>query len=390
MDGERPQLRIACTREAAPAVEQTLRRLNRREALLAAGVAMFAAACHNGSSSGPTLSAPASGARLLEPHLWLTVPAGTLNRATARPFERRNQVRVDRRVFHDQDALETNLAKAPSSFDVVVARQDVLWVLAQRGLLYQLDHALLPNARQVAAPFLDRDFDPGNRYTLPREYGAAGFGYRRDKVREQPRTWADFFRLLPRYERRGVGLIEGAVENVYLAIASFGGDINSDDDAVLAHARHVLAGALRAASSVGGGYVRRFLRGHLVLAQGWNGDFARIVTDPSRAEDTAFVLPEGKSAFWMDSWAISAGTAHPFAAHAWIDYALSPAAVALQWTGPGRSFPVPAALRIVPDSISGNPYTNADPTRIAGYQTFLPTPVGLQKRFEVYAAAASH
>jgi spermidine/putrescine transport system substrate-binding protein len=381
---DRPELIVACTPASERAVDRAARRFTRRQALLAAGVAVAASACRDGG--GQALSTlPQTGGRTgpSEPNLVVSVPPHTLDRRGLQEYARGAGVSVRKRVFESQEALVRGLHKAPSSFDVIVPRQDWLSVLAGEGWLYQLHHDLVPNRRFVAPVLLDRDFDPGNRYSLPREYAVAGFGYRADKVSEPLHSWADFFDVLPGYGR--TNLLSGIVA-VDLAVASLGGDLNSDDDALLARATRVLHDAVRSAGSVRNEYVAPFVRGRLFLTMGWNTGFAEIVE--RRPADTVFVVPEGRSGFRLESWAISAATPHPFAAHAWINHALAPSAVAQEWTRVGRSFAVPAALEKAPSEVAANPYTTVSADALERYQPFVPSPAGLQKRARIWAALA--
>ena len=53
---------------------------------------------------------------------------------------------------------------------------------SRQGLLRPLDHSALPHLVNVDPRFLDRAYDPGNRYSVPYFWGTAGIAYRRSRV----------------------------------------------------------------------------------------------------------------------------------------------------------------------------------------------------------------
>src|SRR3546814_19891103 len=57
------------------------------------------------------------------------------------------------------------------------------------NMLAPLDHAKIPNIRNVSKTFMDAKFDPGRKYSLPYMWGTVGIGYRKSKVDGVPDSW---------------------------------------------------------------------------------------------------------------------------------------------------------------------------------------------------------
>jgi spermidine/putrescine transport system substrate-binding protein len=270
---------------------------------------------------------------------------------------------------------------------VIVPTQDYVKIMGDQGLLYHLDTKLLPNLKYVSKAFLDRPYDPGNRYSIPKDYGVTGFGYRTDVVTEQPKTWADFYELMPKYSKKNVNWLEGPAQNVDMALASLGPDtdINTDDDALLDKAKKILLKAKPHVNTISTQYIDRFSNGDLNISMGWNGDFARIIANRKKQGDTVFILPDGRSEFWVDNWAILADAPHPVAAHAWINFVLSPDATARDWNYVQYSFPNQAALQAgVLPSIRKDPIIAVAPSIIQRYQNIITSAAGTQKRAQIW------
>jgi spermidine/putrescine-binding protein len=86
----------------------------------------------------------------------------------------------------------------------------------------------------------------------------------------------------------------------------------------------------------------------------------------------------------MRSWAITAASVRTLAAHAWIDYSLLPATIARAWTTPERSYPSPAAARLIDPSLGGDPLVAVDPAAVAPYEAPVPSPDGMLRRAAIW------
>ena len=56
-------------------------------------------------------------------------------------------------------------------------------------MLAPIDHSLIPNMKNIDPNFLDADFDPGHKHSMPYMWGSIGIGYRKSKVDGVPDSW---------------------------------------------------------------------------------------------------------------------------------------------------------------------------------------------------------
>ena len=305
------------------------------------------------------------------------VPAGSLDAADTADFTRVRGPRIDLVVHSGGPGLVQLLARG--RIDAVLARQDDIAALAVEGLLAPLDHSLVPNLGDVAPPLLDQPYDPGNRHSAPTRHGAFGFAYRADTVAEQPASWEDFFALLPRYSRRGVMLLPGAVEPVAAALAAGGANINSDDPGDLTAARTLLQQAMPHVNAFSTNPAASFASEALLLAMGAASAFAR------QAPAATFVLPEGGAESWIDAWAVTAASSRPEAAHAFVNHQLSPAPQARDWTFSKTPAAVPNAARLVLPGLRTDPRTRLSAGLGSGFTPALLSPLGLVQRTQIWS-----
>jgi spermidine/putrescine transport system substrate-binding protein len=358
--------------------------VTRRRLLLAAGAAAVAPGCLGGSSAPPATSPSVRPARLTGP-LRVMAPANAVPDENRFAFTGEHRgLAVDLRPPASGARLIEQLSSGYAA-DAVLARQDDVAVLGGLGLLAPLDHAAVPNLDAVDPRFTNLPFDQHNRWSAPARFGVYGFGYRHGLVAGAPADWAGFFAAVPRSSLQGITFLPGPIQPVAAALAALDEDINTDDDAPLLRARSLLLAARPHVNLFTAREVAPFSRGELVLSMGTTGDFDRILASPERARDTAFVLPQGRAEMWIASWVVPAGAHHPDTALAWIDAQLAPHAVVRAWTASRLPAPEPAARRALPAEIRGDRLADLDPAVVTRYQLADLSPLGLQKRAEIWA-----
>jgi spermidine/putrescine transport system substrate-binding protein len=95
------------------------------------------------------------------------------------------------------DSNETLFAKlnspAGAGYDLVIPSSSWIRQLAGRGLLQAIDHSRL-NLASLDQKLLNRDYDAGNRYSIPKDWGLLGVLYDAEAVGGEIGTWEDFFK----------------------------------------------------------------------------------------------------------------------------------------------------------------------------------------------------
>ena len=142
----------------------------------------------------------------------------------------------------------------------------------------------------------------------------------------------DFYKLLPKYVRKGrTNIMDGAEEVVPLAAMAIGVDPNTGDPKQLAAVKKFLLSIRKGVTTItSSNYINDGSAGKIVLGQGWNGDMRRIRDARKKQGDITVVLPSGTAESWADNWCILKNAKHPLAAHAWINNILDPKVAAVE------------------------------------------------------------
>ena len=92
-------------------------------------------------------------------------------------------------LYADNDELFAKLREGNPGYDLIVPTNDYVERMVKANMLVALDHAKIPNIANLDKHFLDADFDPGRKYSLPYMWGTIGIGYRKSKVDGVPDSW---------------------------------------------------------------------------------------------------------------------------------------------------------------------------------------------------------
>jgi spermidine/putrescine transport system substrate-binding protein len=66
--------------------------------------------------------------------------------------------------------------------------------LINQKLIQPLDHAKLPNLKNLKPLFRETSYDPGNKYSVAYQWGTVGLMYRKDKVSDAAaQSWSVLF-----------------------------------------------------------------------------------------------------------------------------------------------------------------------------------------------------
>lgn len=257
-------------------------------------------------------------------------------------FTEETGIQVNYDTYSSNEEMLAKIQAGASGYDVVIPSDYTVAIMAEQGMLEELDHEQIPNFANIGEEFKNQAFDPDNKYSVPYQWGTVGLVVDTSKVNRPITKWADLWD--PAFEGRVV-LLDDSREVLGMVLTTLGYDKNSTDPAQLEEARARLVELLP--------NVRLFdsdspktalLAGEVWLGQTWNGE-AAIAHSENPA--IAYICPEEGCGIWYDNLAIPAGAPHPDAAHAFINYVLSPEASILITEEFPYSNPNKAALELM-------------------------------------------
>jgi spermidine/putrescine transport system substrate-binding protein len=376
------------------------RRMNRRQALGLGGMAMLAAgaaACGStktgnggpltGSNGNPLAGKP------LEHHLeiynWSEYDdPSTFKKFAKLPAEVKAGLTTHETFYSSNDELLAKLHAGGTNYDIIVPSQNAVAELIEEKGLLALDKALLPNLKNLDPSFLKPSYDPTGNYHVIKDFGVTMFFYNHKIVKEQPKTMHDFYETLPKYIGKGrTNLLDGAEEVVPIALMSLGLNPNTDSKSDFSKVKSFLMSIRKGVTTIdSSGYINDAIAGKILMSQGWNGDVRRIVQGRKKQGDITAVIPEQSSEIWADNWCIPASAPHPVAAHAWINWLLTPSTAVTEMNYHNYKIPIQSAIDQLPASLKDDPMFNVPKKYTDNYHYILNvSPQVVEARTQIYS-----
>jgi spermidine/putrescine-binding protein len=317
-------------RELNVLMEAPDRRVGRRgflrtTALLgAAGVAGYAGgtvAGLGGKGSGgspPPLPGNRRDERLLNIYNW----SDYIDDQTIPAYQAHANIRVNYDVFSSNEDLLTKLRAGPTQYDIIVPTNNFIPTYRSLGLIEPLRQDLIPNLVNLDKEFVETDYDPGNRYTIPWQWGTTGVGYNRRRVAGgKVDSWAAVFKP-PKGMRGHVSLLREVTDLISCALIFLGRDPNSTKDGdlqeVVKLVRSVRPVLKKFTTDT---YIDELAAGETWVAQGWSGDMFQA---QEQNQDVSYAIPKEGSLRFVDVMCVPKGAPHPGNAARFMNYVLNP------------------------------------------------------------------
>ncbi|WP_396657182.1 spermidine/putrescine ABC transporter substrate-binding protein [Microbacterium sp.] len=321
---EQPSVRILASRAAAPLLVKELTRRRFLSVTALAGGAAFLAAC---SSGGAQPSASATGGDLegsLSIYSWGDYDAPEVLESFTTEFG--PTVRVDSFGSNEELIAKLVAAKGTGGYDIIVPTGVFIPQMVENGLIAKLNKDLIPNIQYMDPAYLGREWDPDNEYSICKAWGTTGFVYDKTVITRELKTWGDFLDCAQKEASGRTSVLDDPAEITGMYYWANGIDWNTTDPAQIDACEdfivNTLAPHIAAFDSYpGSGAIPNATA---ALIEVWNGDARQGILNSSDPDRWQWVLGSPATELWMDNWAIAASAPHPEAAHAFINYVLTP------------------------------------------------------------------
>jgi spermidine/putrescine transport system substrate-binding protein len=330
-------------------LDQTIRRmaqtpLSRRGFLWASGLsasAAFLAACGPGASpsasTAPSVAAPSTEASeapsaspsaeavVVEKELLMYNWGDYVDPDNMKAFQ--EQFGVEKFTYDTFASNDEMMAKfqggAKGQWDISAPTANFVPAMRDQGFIQKLDLPHVPNASLIDSAFKKQWWDPTDEWQLPKDWGTTGISLRTKVVKEDVKTWKQFFELAPKYT--GKIVVVDSPDDVFVApLKALGYSLNSADPKELEEARGLLMGlAPHVLALDSDQYNTKIATEEAVMGLTWTGGILELRDDPKTA-DTVYLIPEDGTVFWMDTWVVLADAPHPNAANAFLNFILTP------------------------------------------------------------------
>ncbi|MEQ1873288.1 MAG: spermidine/putrescine ABC transporter substrate-binding protein [Ilumatobacteraceae bacterium] len=239
-------------------------------------------------------------------------------------------MKVDYYPSNEDLITKLSASNGNSGFDIVVPTGPYIPQMIQKGLIQKFDLSKLPNISNVDPFYLGRDWDPCNEYSVCKDWGSTGWIYNAAEIGREINTWNDFFDVCMNEASGNCSVLDTSanVTGPYFWAngINWTTEETADLDACEAFLVDEFASHIKAFDSYPS---TKLAEGAYSVSMAWNGDarqaFVRIADAGGNPDDWKWALGAPATELWMDNYCIATGAPNSDAAHAWINWLLTPA-----------------------------------------------------------------
>lgn len=234
-------------------------------------------------------------------------------------FTKQTGVKVNYDTYSSNEELMAKLQAGASGYDVIIPSDYMVTIMGKQNLLETIDTSQIPNFKNIDDKYKNLEYDPGNKYSVPYQWGTTCLVIDKDKVSQPPTKWADLWD--PAYQGKVV-LLDDEREVIGLALRTLGFDANTTDPAQLEAAKQKLIALQPNVKLYDSDSPKTaLLAGEVSVGQTWNGEAAIAHSENANID---YVFPEEGCGIWYDNLAIPKGAPHKDAAIAFLNHVLAP------------------------------------------------------------------
>jgi spermidine/putrescine-binding protein len=300
-------------------------------------------------------AAGAAGPRRREQTLNIYNWSDYIDETTIPRFQALANIRVNYDVYSSNEDLLAKMRAGPTQYDIIVPTNQFIPTYRRLGLLQPLRQDLIPNLVNLDKAFVETDYDPGNKYTIPWQWGTTGLGYNTKRVPGGTvDSWTALYEPNPSLGGR-ISILREVTDLIGCTLIYLGKNPNSTRDADLQQVVGTFKDLRRRVKHLkfsSDTYIDQLATGETWLAHGWSGDVFQAQGDNA---DISYVIPKEGSLQWADVMCVPKDAPHPENAARFMNYVLHPKTAARISNYVSYGTPVPLAKSLLPSEQLDDP-----------------------------------
>lgn len=152
-------------------------------------------------------------------------------------FEQQYNIKVNYSTFSSNEEMLAKLMAGGSQFDLVVASDYMVDILAKQKLIQPMDRSKITNFKNLDETVLNLEFDPGNKYSIPYMWGDACIAVNTSKLKTPITSYEDLWN--PEF-KNSIVVLDDQRAVIGMALKKLGYSINETSPTALEAAKKEL------------------------------------------------------------------------------------------------------------------------------------------------------
>jgi spermidine/putrescine transport system permease protein len=274
-------------------------------------------------------------------------------------------IKVSMETYASNEEMLAKLFAGGGAYDLIQPSEYVIEGLIKEDKLTPLDHASIPNMKNLAPEFTNMSFDPGNKYSIPYMAGTVGIVVNTELVQDDIKTYNDVFQ--EKFDKNII-VLDDAREIVSWGLESLGIPVNEVSDENLDKVKPLLAKWLPLVKVFDSDSPKTaLLNGDVALGIVWAGEGAILLNEDEKFK---WIVPAEGGHLFIDNLAIPKSAKHVNNAELFINYILRPDVSAKISEAFPYLNPNLAARDLLTPAQRNNPASFPTADQLANMQTF--------------------
>jgi spermidine/putrescine transport system permease protein len=274
-------------------------------------------------------------------------------------------IKVSMETYSSNEEMLAKLFAGGGNYDIIQPSEYVIEGLIKESLLTPIDHASIPNMKNLAPEFTNMSFDPGNKYSVPYMAGSVGIIVNTEVVQDDIKSYNDVFQ---EKFAKNIVVLDDAREIVSWGLESLGIPVNEVSDENLAKVKPLLEKWLPLVKVFDSDSPKTaLLNGDVALGVVWAGEGAILLNEDEKFK---WIVPAEGGHLFVDSLAIPKTAKHVKNAELFINYVLRPDVSAKISEAFPYLNPNLAARELLTPAQRNNPASFPTADQLANMQTF--------------------
>lgn len=242
-----------------------------------------------------------------------------IDESILKDFEKETGIKVIYETFTQNEDMYMRIKEGGSNYDVVVPSDYMIERMISEDMLMEMDFSKLSNFKNIGEDYLNMEYDPEQKYSVPYFWGTVGILYNKKMVKEKPKSWSV---LWDKQYKDNIIMMDSTRDSIGIALIKDGYSMNSRNMDELNKAKKDLIEQKKIVMA----YLVDEIKSQMVneeaaLAPVYSGD---AVVAMSENEDLDYVIPKEGSNIWFDAMVIPKEAKNVENAYKFIDYVLRP------------------------------------------------------------------
>jgi spermidine/putrescine transport system substrate-binding protein len=234
-------------------------------------------------------------------------------------FEKEQGCKIIVDTFESNESMYAKIKAGATGYDLLTPSSYFVKIMNSQGYLQALDHAQLPNLKNVDTDYLKIAMDPQMHHSVPYMLTNTGISYQKSKVRNFSASWKMFNDSALKGR---MTMLNDMRETIGAALKYLGYSLNSRNDKELEAARDVvIAWKKNLAKFESEQYKGGIASGEFLLVHGYSGDLLQVQKENP---DIDFVIPAEGTSIACDDLVIPKDAKNSKLAHAFINFIHDP------------------------------------------------------------------